>query len=159
MLRPLIPKGPRSPSYQATLQPDNVDPRLREPSPPSTPQAKRAQVRVACVACQRHKAKASQALDAYFWILVALTVQQCDGHRPSCARCTRRRVVCKYDVEPDVSRFKSVQRRNEALQTERDLLYRLAVYMSTRSEAEAQEAFRRLRTCDDPLEVAKSLSD
>lgn len=66
--------------------------------------------------------------------------------------------MCKYDVEPDVSRFTSMQRRSEALQTERDLLYRLIVYMSTRSEGEAQEAFRRLRTCNDPLEVAKSLS-
>ena len=52
-----------------------------------------------------------------------------------------------------------MQRKNEALQTERDLLYRLIVYMSTRSDIEAQEAFRRLRTCSDPIEVAKSLSN
>ena len=45
------------------------------------------------------------------------------------------------------------------MQTERDLLHRLIVYISTRSGIEAQEAFRQLRTCDDLLEVAKSLSD
>lgn len=67
--------------------------------------------------------------------------------------------MCRYDVEPDVSRFKSIQRRNQALQMERDLLHRLIAYMSTRSNLEAQEAFRRLRKGDDPLEVAKSLSD
>lgn len=67
--------------------------------------------------------------------------------------------MCRYDVEPGISRFTSIQRRNGALQTERDLLYRLITYMSTRSNTEAQEVFRRLRTSDDPLEVAKSLSD
>jgi hypothetical protein len=67
--------------------------------------------------------------------------------------------VCRYDVEPDISRFTSIRRRNEALQTERDLLYRLIVYMSTCSEIEAQDVFRRLRACHDPVVVAKSLSD
>jgi hypothetical protein len=51
-----------------------------------------------------------------------------------------------------------MQLRNDALQTELDLLHKLIVYMGTRSDIEAQEAFRHLRTCDDPLELAKSLS-
>jgi hypothetical protein len=51
-----------------------------------------------------------------------------------------------------------MQQRNEVLLTERDLLRRLIVYMSTRSTIEAHEAFRRLRVGQDPLEVAKSLS-
>jgi hypothetical protein len=66
--------------------------------------------------------------------------------------------VCEYDVEPDTSRYASMQQRNEVLLTERDLLRRLIVYMSTRSTIEAHEAFRRLRVGQDPLEVAKSLS-
>jgi hypothetical protein len=74
-------------------------------------------------------------------------------------RCAKKNVVCRYDVEPDVSRFTSIRRRNEALQTERDLLYKLIVYLSAGSEIEVQDVFRRLRACHDPLEVAKSLRD
>jgi hypothetical protein len=66
--------------------------------------------------------------------------------------------MCEYDVGLDTSRYKSMQLMNDALQTELDLLHKLIVYMGTRSDIEAQEAFRRLRTCDDPLELAKSLS-
>jgi hypothetical protein len=51
-----------------------------------------------------------------------------------------------------------MQLMNDALQTELGLLHKLIVYMGNRSDIEAQEAFRRLRTCDDPLELAKSLS-
>jgi hypothetical protein len=66
--------------------------------------------------------------------------------------------MCEYDVEPDTSRYASMQQKNEVLLTERDFLRRLIVYMSTRSTIEAQEAFRQLCTGHDPLGVAKSLS-
>jgi hypothetical protein len=89
------------------------------------------------------------------WVL---TLRQCDGGRPSCARCGERSIVCEYDVEPDTSRYASMQQKNDVLLTERDLLRRLIVYMITRSTIEAQEAFRRLRTGHDPLKVANSLS-
>lgn len=115
MLRPLMLKVSRSPTCQPSLQPDNLDSRLCEPPGTSTPQPKRAQVRVACVACQKLKAKASEMLGTFFPRILWLTIEQCDSHRPSCARCTRRSVVCRYDVEPDISRFISIQRRNEAL--------------------------------------------
>lgn len=157
VVRPLVPRLPFSLSHQTSLQTSNLDPRLRESPAIFTPRAKRAQVRVACIACYRQRAKASQLLELCTKILT-LTFGQCDGLRPSCARCTKKGVVCDYDVEPDTSRYKSIQRRNDALQTELDLLRRLIIYMSTRSAIEAQEAFRRIRTCDDALEVAKSLS-
>lgn len=157
-LRPLIPKVSRSPSCQASLQlSNNLDPRLREPPRTSTLKAKRAQVRVACVTCQRQKAKVSLVLETCK-ISLTLTLEQCDSHRPACARCTRRSVACRYDVEAGVSRYTSIQQRNGVLQTERDLLYRLIVYMSTRSEIEAKEVFGRIRMCSNPFEVAKSLS-
>jgi hypothetical protein len=66
--------------------------------------------------------------------------------------------MCEYDIGLDTSRCKSMQLMNDALQTELDLLHKLIVYMGTRSDIEVQEAFSRLRTCDDPLELAKSLS-
>jgi hypothetical protein len=87
-----------------------------------------------------------------------LTIRQCDGKRSSCARCAKGKVACKYDVEPETLRYESIQGKNATLQIERDLLYRLITYMSSRSVIEAQEAFRRLRTGHDPFEVAKSLS-
>jgi hypothetical protein len=87
-----------------------------------------------------------------------LTLRQCDGGRPSCARCGERSIVCEYDVESDTSRYATMQLENEVLLIERDLLRRLIIYMSTRSTVEAQEAFCRLRTGHDPLKVAQSLS-
>lgn len=66
--RQLLPKPSILPG-QARLQLRNLDPRLREQPKDSTPQAKRAQVRVACAACQRKKAKASQPLATYLWAM------------------------------------------------------------------------------------------
>jgi hypothetical protein len=88
----------------------------------------------------------------------ALTSKQCDGCRPSCMRCARENVMCEYNVEPDTSRLQSLRRKNDALETELDLLRRLIDYIRTRSIVEAQEAVQQLRACDDPLEVAKLLS-
>jgi len=67
-LRQLLPKQSVLPC-QARLQLSNLDPRLREQPKNSTPQAKRAQVRVACVACQKKKAKASQLLATHVWTM------------------------------------------------------------------------------------------
>lgn len=91
-------------------------------------------------------------------LIPALTSKQCDGHRPSCARCAKKNVTCEYSVEPGTTRLQSLRRRNDALETELDLLLRLINYIRTRSDDEAQEAFRQLRASDDPLEVAKLLS-
>jgi hypothetical protein len=54
---------------QARLQLSNLDPRLREQPENYTPHAKRAQVRVACVACQRKKAKVSRLLATHPWMM------------------------------------------------------------------------------------------
>jgi hypothetical protein len=68
MRRQLLPKPSIRP-YQARLQLSNLDPRLREQPNTSTLQAKRAQVRVACVACQRKKAKVSRLLTTHPWMM------------------------------------------------------------------------------------------
>lgn len=64
--------------------------------------------------------------------------------------------MCEYNVEPDTSR--SLRQRNNALEAELDLLRRLINYIRARPSIEAQEAFRQLRACDEPLDVAKLLS-
>lgn len=65
--RPLLPK-PSTLPCQVGLNLSNLDPRLREQPKISTSQRKRAQVRVACVTCQRKKAKASQLLATYTFL-------------------------------------------------------------------------------------------
>ena len=65
-LRQLLPKQSVLPC-QARLQLSNLSPRLRDQPKNSTSQAKKAQIRVACVACQRKKAKASQLLATHVW--------------------------------------------------------------------------------------------
>ena len=158
MSRPLRPKPPTLPC-RYNLQPANSGTRVHEQSEIFTPQAKRTQVRVACMACQRKKAKASQPLEDMVSTWFALTIEQCDGLRPSCAPCAKRGVVCEYEAEPDVSRLTSLRRRIEALQAERDLLYGMLVCVRTCSESDAQEVFRQLRVCSDPIKVAKALSN
>lgn len=83
----------------------------------------------------------------------ARTNAQCDGHRPSCARCAKKSATCRYDVEPDISRLTSIRKRTEALQAELDLSKKLINHMHTCSDTEAQEIIRRLRTSG----IAKSL--
>jgi hypothetical protein len=88
----------------------------------------------------------------------ALTRRQCDGNRPSCARCEKNGTLCRYDVEPNTSRFASMQRRNESLQYELELLHKLIVHIRTSSSAGVEETIRQIRAGRDPLEIAKSLS-
>ena len=87
----------------------------------------------------------------------ALTFGQCDGIRPSCARCGKNGVLCTYDVEPNTSRFASMQRKVETLQYELDLFQRLIVHIRTGSNVEADDIVRQIRAGGDPLEIAKSL--
>jgi hypothetical protein len=151
---------PKLSSQRSTLQSNDSDPNLSKTSSrTSMLRLGRSQTRVACVQCQGGKTKVNQAISERFISFFALTIEQCDGHRPSCARCARKSAACEYDVEPDTSRLASIRQRTEALQTEVDLLHKLVRYIHTCSNIEAQEGFRRLRACEDPLDVAKSLSN
>jgi hypothetical protein len=157
----LLPKlSSSSPPQRSTLPSNDSDPELdKSSSRTSTLRLGRHQARVACVECHRGKTKVNQAISGKHISVFALTIEQCDGHRPSCARCARKSANCEYDVEPDTSRLTSIRQRAEALQTELDLLHKLIRYIHTCSNIEAQEGFRLLRACEDPLDVAKSLSN
>jgi hypothetical protein len=154
--RALLPKMSLSSLSQgSTLQPDDSDLKLsKSSSRTSTSRLGRPQTRVACVECRRGKTKVNQAIVEEQMGIFSLIVEQCDGHRPSCARCAKKSAT----VGPDTSRSTSIRQRAEALQTELDLLHKLIRYIHTCSNIEAQEGFRRLRACEDPLDVAKSLS-
>jgi hypothetical protein len=51
-----------------------------------------------------------------------------------------------------------MQRKNESLQHELELLHKLLVHIRTRSSGEVDDTIRRIRAGGDPLEIAKSLS-
>jgi len=137
--RRLAPKLPTNESTSSsTYTPEATQSHPHESSSTSVTKPKRAQVRAACVACQRGKAK-------------------CDGTRPSCNRCAKRGHVCEYDVEPDTSRSISMRRKNESLQSELDQLRTLLDYIRNRSEVESMEIYRRVRTAADPMDVVELL--
>lgn len=51
----------------------------------------------ACLACRRREAR-------------------CDGNRPLCDACGRQGQECDYDVEPELSRYLSMQQKRNAVQ-------------------------------------------
>lgn len=83
-------------------------------------------------------------------------MRQCDGAVPSCSRCATKGAICNYDVEPNVARSTSLRRRHDALQDEVEQLRRFIGLLHDRSDTEAMELFRRVRTTIDPSEVVKS---
>jgi hypothetical protein len=157
----LLPKlSLTSLSQRSTLRPDDPDPKLSKSfSRTSTSRLGRPQTQVACAECRRRKTKVNQAIVKEQVSIFSLTIEQCDGNRPSCARCAKKSATCEYSVEHDTSRLTSLRQRAEALQTELDMLHELIRYIHTRSNIEAHEGFRRLRACEDPLDAAKSLSN
>ena len=66
-------------------------------------------------------------------------------------------ILCRYDVEPNTSRFASMQRKNETLQHELDLLHKLFVHIRTSSSVEVEDTVRHIRAGADPLDIARSL--
>ena len=152
---PLLPK-PSDPRLDSRVH--NIDPQLRESPVTSESPMKRMQVQAACIACHKRKTKVCQPVSCDYTHSEYLTLEQCDGIRPSCARCAKNGVSCKYDVEPNTSRFASLQRKVESLQYELDLLHKLVVHIRTSSGVEAEGTVRQIRAGSDPLELARSLS-
>lgn len=50
-----------------------------------------------------------------------------------------------------------MQRRNETLQYELDLLHKLVIHIRTSSSVEAEGVVRQIRAGRDPLDIARSL--
>ena len=51
-----------------------------------------------------------------------------------------------------------MQRKNESLQYELDLLHKLVVHIRTATSDKVEDTIRRIRAGGDPLEIAESLS-
>lgn len=83
--------------------------------------------------------------------------QQCDGQRLSCQHCVEKVLTCTYGVEPGMSHFTLLRRKHDALATEVNRLYELIKYIRTRSDVDARETFRRIRTSYGLLDIVRSL--
>jgi hypothetical protein len=114
---------------------------------------KRAQVRAACLPCQRRKSKVPK-LQTFtqtftrFRLKLLIKLGQCDGNKPSCGHCMKKGAICEYDVDPGVTRLETVRRKNDALQREVDQLRELFGYIRTCPEVEAKQVYRQLRTAN-----------
>jgi hypothetical protein len=95
---------------RSTLQSNDTDPELsKSSSRTAILRLGRPQTQVTCVECHRGKTKVNQAISGKHISVFALTAEQCDGHRPSCARCA----TYEYDVEPDTSHLISIRQMTE----------------------------------------------
>jgi hypothetical protein len=155
--RPPIPLLPKQPDSRFESRMYIIDPQLRESSVTSESSLKRVQVQAACVPCHKRKTRVCQRV-SWHERISALTFKQCDSNRPSCARCAKNEILCRYDVEPNTSRFASMQRKNESLQYELDLLQKLVVHIRTSSTVDVEDTVRHIRAGADPLDIARSLS-
>lgn len=61
------------------------------------------------------------------------------------------------ELGSSATRSTSVRQESETLQVEVELLHKLIEFVRTGPDAEAQEVFRNIRACNDPLDIAKAL--
>ncbi|KAI1742733.1 hypothetical protein F4680DRAFT_25339 [Xylaria scruposa] len=94
---------------------------------------------IACDSCRRLKTK-------------------CDGRRPACRKCHKKRQECTYELPQDaLSRSSARKEITRQLQRENAELRQLFHDLSTRQESEALNIFRRLRETNDPIALARSI--
>lgn len=96
---------------------------------------------LACDLCRRHKLRVSQVELYVPCLLTRLNRMdpQCDGTRPSCVNCSRRRAACIW--AGDAKRDAADKEKEQA---------RLFHVLQTAPDAEAMEVFRRLREDNAP---------
>ncbi|KAK4182529.1 nitrogen assimilation transcription factor nirA, partial [Podospora australis] len=88
---------------------------------------------------------------------------QCDGERPRCGACVKRRepgIDCEYPVRQGaVSRYSDLKQTFGKLERENREFRELFAYLRERPEHEAFEVYRRLRTTTDPLGTLQFVRD
>jgi hypothetical protein len=158
--RSLAPRLPADGSSipSLVLQPSEALSRSAE-VPDQAIKPKRAQIEAACIVCQRAKTKVSRNhLQAHKNNNIIFPYRpsdrlKCDGFRPSCKRCIRRKIACTYDVEPGTSRFLSLRRKNKALQNEIDRLREVVNHIHQDPEARALRTHQQPRKALSPMEM------
>lgn len=159
MADPSPPNPPITPSEASSGSQSRSSTALRSGRDGKT--AKREQVAAACLECRNKKVKVRlkcvwlRFYAAYFFLL------QCDAVRPSCGRCTQRKLQCGYDVaEPDTTKLVAARRRNEEMQEQLEGMRELYGYMAERTEEEATRILQMIRAHpDDPFAVLRAIQE
>ncbi|RNJ60217.1 hypothetical protein D7B24_009249 [Verticillium nonalfalfae] len=95
---------------------------------------------VACARCRRGKSK-------------------CDGDRPVCGSCKRKKTACVYDVaETNTTRAMAARQQQANQRLENEQLHELFRILRTLPHADAHAALDQLRTADNALSALRSLT-
>ncbi|KAH8677830.1 hypothetical protein BX600DRAFT_138214 [Xylariales sp. PMI_506] len=98
---------------------------------------KAAQNRAACSACRQRKSR-------------------CTGTRPKCLSCTTRELECIYDTATkDETRVQALKRKLTQFRDNETICQQIFDILQTRSSAEADEVFRRIRGGADPGSILR----
>ena len=84
---------------------------------------------------------------------------QCDGNRPSCGHCARKRDTCIYKAQRDETRFAAWKRGQAENNHENTELREFLLSLRSRSESESLTIFHRLRTEADLSTVLAQVRD
>ncbi|PSN58515.1 hypothetical protein BS50DRAFT_580674, partial [Corynespora cassiicola Philippines] len=98
------------------------------------PKPKRIVTLAACIACRKRKSK-------------------CDGNRPACTCCLKKRTPCVFDVKPEERPSQAVIRRNEEMQVELSNLRRLWTFLQSCTEQQMLGILGRIR--DQPSSMTQ----
>ncbi|KAM0630014.1 hypothetical protein ACHAQG_000595 [Verticillium nonalfalfae] len=94
----------------------------------------------ACARCRRGKSK-------------------CDGDRPVCGSCKRKKTACVYDVaETNTTRAMAARQQQANQRLENEQLHELFRILRTLPHADAHAALDQLRTADNALSALRSLT-
>ncbi|KAF2461459.1 hypothetical protein BDY21DRAFT_268283, partial [Lineolata rhizophorae] len=74
---------------------------------------------------------------------------QCDGKRPVCSPCERRREDCLYEADNGLTRTQTLKRKAEALTETNQGLKAVVTTLRSGSDVEAVEILRRIRQTED----------
>lgn len=89
-----------------------------------------------------------------------LILDQCDGQRPTCAKCADRGLECVYAAEPDAPPIIALKRKHDALQRENTEVNLLLSHLKSVAQSDALKILDFLREGQDvssTIEFAQSL--
>ncbi|KAK8099938.1 hypothetical protein PG999_010312 [Apiospora kogelbergensis] len=105
---------------------------------PERPPEKRQKLHLACLSCRVKKSK-------------------CDGKRPTCDRCTKRKTACRYAEEEKASTISGLQAQVQKLKEELDEHTGFLACLQSVPQAEANNILKQLRTSSNASQILASV--
>ncbi|KAK6840748.1 hypothetical protein PG995_015958 [Apiospora arundinis] len=121
-----------------TLIPAPILGESQPPPEPERPPEKRQKSHLACGHCRLKKNK-------------------CDGKRPTCDRCIKRKVACEYAEEDKASTIAGLQIQVQKLRQELHEHTNFVAYLQSVPAPEANNVLKQLRTSSDASQVLASV--